>query len=141
MSQETLEKPAQKEKSTETMKPNFGNGRYSPEMERLYVEMQKLFGIPEKKAEKIARQIGSDFGALMKNSVAEISVGKATKDGKASIGETVSKLKGVTVTHPLAIVRAIQWLKDAGKNYVSYGHTQWQLVEPLRVWVEELKVD
>ena len=126
--------------TTETKtRPDFGQGRYSAEMSRIYDGMQERFNIPADKAEKIARMAGSDAGAVFRNSAASISVSKASKDGKVTISDA-SKVKGVTVTHALAIVRAMQWIDDAGKNFVSYGKTKWQLSESLDKWVTELEV-
>lgn len=119
---------------------SFGNGRYSPEMFRIFGELQSVFGVEPKKAEKIARQVGSDFGELMKNQSASIKVGSMNKDGKATIGESVEKLKGVTLTNPLSLVRALQWVNDAGKNGVSYGFTKWELIPVLKTYVAELEV-
>lgn len=128
--------------TTTTEKPevSFGNGRYSPEMARIYSELQKQFGIAPEKAEKIARQVGADFGELMRNQSASIKVSSANKDGKATIGESVTKLKGVTLTNPLMLVRALQWIAEAGKNGVSYGFTKWELIPPLKTYVAELVV-
>lgn len=123
-----------------TIKPDFGQGRYSAEMERIYNATVKLFGIEPKRAERIARQAGSDAGAVFRNAAAEISVSKSTKDGKVTIGDA-SKVKGVTITNALAIVRAIQWIDEAGKNFVNYGHTKWKLSGSVQEWVDEMKFE
>jgi len=133
-------KPATNQETAKEVAIDFGKGRYSPEMERIYNELQSRFGIEPRKAEKIARQVGADFGELMRNQSASIKVGSANKDGKATIGESVSKLKGVTLTNPLMLVRALQWIADAGKNGVSYGHTKWELIPPLKTYVNEMEV-
>lgn len=134
---ETLNQPANQ--TNKTAKPDFGSGRYSPEMERIFNDCQKLFGIEPAKAEKIARQAGSDAGAVFRNAPAAIKVSKANGDGKATISDA-SKVKGVTLTNPLSIVRAIQWIGEAGKNGVAYGFTKWRLSEELETYVSELKV-
>ena len=132
-----LNEPAVEQK--QTTKPDFGKGRYSAEMERIYDALIERFEVEPKKAEKIAKQAGSDAGAVFRNAIAEIRISKTSKDGKATIADA-SKVKGVTMTNPLAIVRAIQWLDDAGKNFVSYGKTKWQFSSELTKWVAELEV-
>jgi len=112
--------------SKPAVKPDFGKGRYSVEMERLWESSQKLFGFTSAQAEKFAHQAGSDAGAVFKKSIATIRIGKANSDGKATIADA-SKVKGVTLTNALHIVRAIQWIDEAEKNSVSYGFTQWTL--------------
>ena len=103
----------------------FG-GRYGKEQKRLCDESQSLFGFTEAQAIKFAKQVGSDFGKLLKDTEVKISVGKPNADKQSTIGEACSR-KGVTLTNSLTIVRAIQWIKDAEKNGVSYGFTKWQL--------------
>jgi hypothetical protein len=126
--------------TTETAKEvSFGAGRYSAIMKSCYDECQSLFGIPADKAEKIARDLGSDVGTILNNVPTEIRISKISKDGKVSMAD-VSKIKGVTVTYPIAIARAIQWIGDAGKNGVSYGHSKWKLTQNLQDWVNGLKV-
>lgn len=121
-------------------KPDFGQGRYSAEMERIYNACIKLFGIEPKRAERISRQAGSDAGAVFRNSAAEVKVSKSTKDGKVTIGDA-STVKGVTITNALAVVRAIQWINEAGKNFVNYGHTKWKLSVQVQDWIDEMKFD
>lgn len=132
--------PVTKAESTKETRPDFGNGRYSAEMSRVFDSTMKLFGIDSKKSERIARQAGSDAGAVFRNTAATISVSKSTKDGKVTIADA-SKAKGVTLTNSLAIVRAIQWIDEAGKNFVSYGNTKWELSAQLKQWVDEMKIE
>jgi hypothetical protein len=134
---QTLEKSATINNTT--VEVNFGQGRYSAEMLRIYVELQEKFDIEPRKAEKIARQAGSDAGAAFRNATATISIGKSSKDGKVTIADA-SKAKGITLTNPLACVRALQWIGDAGNNFVSYGFTKWKLSPELAKWVEEMEV-
>lgn len=140
----TKETPAPKHTGKEEKQdgPDFGDKRYSAEMKRLYGDFQKLFGLPPWQAEKIARQVGSDFGEMMKNQSVAISVSAATgknHDGKITIGEKVKNLKGVTLTNTLLLVRAVQWIGEAGKNGLSYGFTKWELVPTLKEWLAEMK--
>lgn len=118
--------------------PDFGKSRYSDEMTRIFTGCVALFGVSPDKAEKIARIAAADAGNALKNARAEIKVGKANSDGKATISDA-SKLKGVTLTPALSVVRALQWANDAGKNGVSYSHTKWQFIPVLNEWIEGLK--
>ena len=121
-------------------KPDFGKGRYSAEMERIYNELQAKFGVEPKKAEKIARQAGTDAGAAFRNVSATIKVGKATGKDKTMTISDASTAKGVTVTNALACVRALQWINEAGKNFVSYGFTGWKFAPELVIWIDEMKI-
>lgn len=115
----------------------FGAGRFSPQMESLYESACNLFSMTEAQADKFARQAAADAGDVLRNASASFKVGKANKDGKASITDA-SKMKGVHLTNALNIVRAIQWAEEAGKNGVSYGFTEWKLTPELQKYVDGL---
>lgn len=126
------------ENTVHTQRPNFGEGRFSAEMERIYNACIKLFGLDESKAEKIARQAASDAGAALKAASASLSVSAARGKDKTVTISDASKVKGVTLTNALAVVRAIQWIDDAGKNFVSYGFTGWKLAPQVQEWIDGL---
>jgi len=119
--------------------PDFGKGRFSTEMERIYTGLIARFELPEAKAEKIARQAASDAGEILANVSATFKVSKVSKDGKVSITDA-AKAKGVTVTNALMVARALQWIDDAGANGVSFGFTKWKLSAPLQGYVDEMTV-
>src|SRR4051812_4700907 len=119
---------------------DFGKGRYSPEMERIYGELQKLLRIEPKKAEKLARQAASDFGEMIRNQTAKMKVGKANSDGCGTIGETVAALKGVKLTYPLSFVHTLQWMGEAGKHGIKWSITLWELDDNLAKYVAEMEV-
>lgn len=134
----TTQQPIQRETDSKVSnEPDFGNGKYSPKMQKVYDKLVSLFNIDEVKAEKIAKQFAIDFGAAMKNIPVETKLGKANSDNKGTLSE-VSKVKGITYTNALNIVRATEWCDDAGKNGVSYGHTKWMLTPELLKYVESL---
>lgn len=120
--------------------PDFGKGRYSSEMQKYYLAMQALLGISDKAAEKIARQMGSDAGAISARMTAEIKVGRSGKDGKVTFKD-IASAKGVTGTNALNIVHAVQWIDTAGKNGISYGFTKWHLDTALHQYVLEVEAD
>lgn len=118
--------------------PNFGGGRYSFLMEKSYAGLVKHFKVSLPVAEAAARKIGSDAGALMASCKVEFKVGKVSKDGKVTVSE-LAKMKGVTVTRSLMVVRALAYIDDAGMNGISYGLTQWQPSTPVKEWLMEIE--
>lgn len=117
---------------------NFGNGRFSEEMKRIYQECFSRFNIDASIAEKIARACGSDAGQALAKATAEIKLSAMDKKGNTTIKDA-SKMKGVEMTPALAVARALQWVADAGKNGVSYGHTTWVFTPAINDWIETLK--
>lgn len=116
--------------------PSFG-GRYSAEMERLFIESQSVFKLSAQQAERFARQAGADAGLVLNSTKATITVGKGNKDNKGTIKDA-SSAKNVTLTNALNLVHTLQWLGDAGKHGLSYGHTKWQLSDALQAYVDKL---
>src|SRR6267142_1566138 len=113
-----VESPAIVKSSAEAVKVevNFGAGRYSPLMQSVYNQSQVIFKIDQKQAEKLARQVAADFGAAMKNIVAEAKIGKSiNKDGQVTLSEA-SKVKGITCTNALFAMQTLSWCSDAGKH-------------------------
>lgn len=124
----------------ETTKPDFGQGRYSAEAERVWRQCQDVLGIASDVAERIARRAVSDAGEVFKQASATLKVSKVSKDGKVTLADA-SKVKGITVTNALMIIRTLDWIDEAGKNGISYGHTKWVLTPPLVEWVDEIRAD
>lgn len=119
--------------------PNFGSGRYSNLMVTLHKQVIKLFDVSTEVAEKFARQAATDYGAAMKDAKVEAKFGKATgKDMQVTLSEA-AKVKNVTSTPALNLAHAIQWIGEAGKHGVSYGHTSWMLDDTLRAYLTELE--
>ncbi len=121
-------------KEIESAMPDFGKAKYSAEMERLWEDSQKLFGFNSKQAEKFARHASADFGNATKSGTAKIKIGTVNGDNRANMIDT-NKVDKALMTNALWIVRAIQWCKDAEKNGISYGFTDWKL----SVMAEELQ--
>lgn len=129
----------QTEQQEAEVKVSFGDGRFSPAMEEMYKDMISLLGIEPKKAEKIARQFGSDFGAAMRNAPATAKVGKVDAKGRVTLADA-GKLKGVIVTKPMSIKHALQWIDECDKHEISLGHTKWKLNSVLTEYVDEMEV-
>ena len=109
---------------------DFGNGRYSALMTEVFDDAQKVLQVDEKTAEKIARQVSSDLGAIMSGAVVKVKVGSINKDGKITLSEA-AKLKNVTMTDSLLILKALSYAAEAGKNGFLYARTQWKANEDL----------
>lgn len=125
-----------------TSRPEFGAGRYSAVMSNAYDNIQRMFGVSDKAAEKFARAVATQVGALMKSERvdANIRVGKASKDNKITVSEA-AKLKGATGTPELAIFHAMAWAQDAMKHGISFGRTDWKLNDELQACVNEMEME
>jgi hypothetical protein len=116
---------------------DFGDGPFSKLMENYFGLSQKLLKLSEAKAEKYARQLASDLGAIHKNLKFDVTAGKPNKDMLRKVG--MAGKSGLMVVPPsVNVLIALQWMEDAGKNNVSYGHTTWKLVPSLNDWLNEL---
>lgn len=125
MSSSILEAPAI---NTPEKTIDFGNGRYSPLMRESFKAAKTIFKFNEAQAEQLARQIGSDFGAAMRDTIASSKISKSlSKDGKVSLSEA-AKCK-TTATDSLMAMRALQFASEAGKFGFSYGKTSWTATE------------
>lgn len=99
---ETIEQAQSTEtvKKTQVKLGDFGNGRFSPAMEELYKDSQRLLGFSQYQAHVTALRIGVDAGQLM-NSPVKLAYGKSlSKDGKRTLKEVV---KGVKCTNSWAM--------------------------------------
>lgn len=112
-------------------------GRYAKQQEQLFDEAQKLFGLTPAQADKFAIHAAQDAATALHSVSANFKIGKANDDGKATITDA-AKQKGITLTNALHMVRAMQWIGEAGKNNISYGNTKWKLSEPLQKYVDEV---
>lgn len=138
---ETITQPVTRSKVVKH-KPDFGNGRYTPLMEEIYRDSQGVFGLSEAKAEKLSKQIASDFGAVMSSvsfNLSAVKMGsKLSKDGKLTIGEAASKVKNVTITNALFALRALKYAGDAGQNGFLFNDTEWAPVKALKDYFDTL---
>lgn len=131
---ETILTPLQ-QKQTPLAIGNFGNGRYSALAKECFDGAKQVFGLDETKADKLARIITTDFGAIMaantRMELAGLKVGKLSKDGKLTLTEAASKVKGVTMTDSIHALMALKYASDAGKNGFLWGKTQWAVTDLL----------
>lgn len=115
----------------------FGNGRYSPLMSECFADLQAVFDLSEEQADKIARQIGSEIGALMANQSVTIKLGSVNKDGKLTIAEA-AKIKNVTMTNTLFTLKALQFANEALKNGFNRKETKWVAIPRLQEYFDSV---
>lgn len=118
-------------------KPDFGNGRYSALMQECFDDARRIFKLANDKAEKLARQIASDFGAIMASAPVEVRLGKLNKDSKLTLSEA-SKVKNVTLTNTIYALKALHFANEAGKNGFISGRTTWVTSESLTRYLASL---
>src|SRR5947207_12410364 len=107
---ETIVEPTIGTPAPKPVTVSFGDGRYSSVMRELDGDAQRLLGLSKSHAEKLARAFGAELGRY--NAYVKIGFGKATKDGKMTLRESAS-IKGVTVTHAIALAKACVLLQDS----------------------------
>lgn len=115
---------------------DFGNGHFSNIMKNTYTDLQNLFGYSPKVAEKLARQLGSDLGAVHRTLDFKVTFGKPNKDMMRAL---TLKAKSAKLTLPpcIQIRVAIDFISDAGGSYISYGNTKWSFIPLLQEWIQE----
>lgn len=117
---------------------DFGMGRYSALMGECFRDAKIVFQLSEEKADKLARQIASDFGAALSSSPVGIGrIKSVNKDGKITLSEA-AKIKGVTLTSALYALMGLQYAAEAGKFGFSFGNTQWKVAKHLTEYFEKL---
>jgi len=110
-------------------------GSHAPEMRSVTERMVVILGFSINDADRIAKEASKDARAILKLAGnAKLSVGATSKKGILTIKEACSG-KG-SATPSLEIVHAIQWMAEAGKHGVAYGHTTWRLTERLEHYVK-----
>lgn len=119
----------------EQLRPDFGNGRYSPLMSEAYDDAMTVFKLSSERAAKLARAIGADLGAFFANQPVEVKLGKMNKDGKLTIAEAC-KVKGITCTNAISALRALNYAADAGKHGFSHANTGWKVTAELKAVLE-----
>jgi len=119
---------------------SFGNGRYSALASEVFDSAQAVFKVTPEVADKLARRVSSDFGALFSGSIGmnKVAVGKVNKDGKVTVKEAAASVKGVSLSFPLYALKALNWAAEAGKNGFVYGNTKWAVEPKLQEWMQTL---
>lgn len=125
--------------SQKTDKKEFGDGPFSPAMENIFKKSQDLLGLLPDHAEKLARQYGSDLGAIHKIVKFNVKFGTPNKDMLRDL-KLVAKTNKFSIPQSCQVAVAMDFMEDAGKSYISYGHTEWKLVPFLQEWLDELAV-
>ena len=138
----TQQSPAVTTQENEVTEINFGNGRYSPLMQSVFKNSQKVFGLNAKQAEKLARQCGSDFGAAMASCQANATIArKLGKDGGVTLKDA-AKVKLNKITDALFVVRSLDFAAEAGEfGFLYSGNTKvakWEVTEYLTKYFASL---
>lgn len=119
-------------------RPDFGTGKYSALMEEVFDDAQAIFKLTPLAAERLARDIASDVGAIMASAPMSIKTGKISKDGKMTISEAC-KVKGITITNTLLALKALHYAAEAGMNGFSFGKTEWTPIKQLSEYFAEIE--
>lgn len=125
--------------STATAKPepSFGDGRYSPLMRECYKDAQLILKLHPEQAEKLARLIGTEYGAIMAGvgvGMSGVKFGKANKDMQVTISEAATKVKNVTLSPAMTCLRAMAWANECGK--FGFVRSSWdvEVMPRLQEW-------
>jgi hypothetical protein len=116
---------------------------YQADIAKYSKELNTRFGITPEASLAIARQAAQDVHNYLKGVERTFALGKVTKDGKVSLSDGC-KLKGATMTKPMALIKACDWIAQAEANYVSFGFTGWKVTRmgnenSLAAYVEEME--
>lgn len=121
----------------------FGAGRYSPLMNEVYEDCKRIFKLSEKAADKVARRCGRDFGDVMAShtqiGLSQTKFGKLNKDGKLTIGEAAAKVKNVTQTNGVLVLRMLNYINEAKGYGLDHVNTGWSPNMTLTQWFAELE--
>ena len=105
----------------------FGAGRYSHLMEECYHDAQRVFGIAEDVAFRLAQAICRDYGAAMASGNITGKIGKISSEQRCTLSEA-AKVKNVFATNSLRLMRAMQWANECKANGIDRS-TKMLLVE------------
>lgn len=116
----------------------FGSGRYSQLMLTSYKDSKRLLKLDDEKADKLARQIGSDFGAAMRSAEVEGKTSRtANSEGRITLSEA-AKVKNITSTNALTAMRVMQYMNEAPKFHINPSATEWKIAGEFGEWLSEL---
>jgi hypothetical protein len=125
-------------KQTPKVIGEFGAGRYSAMMASVFKDSQSVLSLSPEKADKLARNCGSEYGAHMKDIIVTASVSrKVTKDGEVTLRDASSKVKGIKLTWPLFAIRALAYANEAGEFGFKYGQ-KWEVTPKFAEYLNEL---
>ena len=94
-------------------KPDFGQGRYSSAMAEAYSDALRLLPVTASQAERFARALGSDLGAVKFDG--GVKYGATNKDGKLTLREAATA-KGHPETMAFTFARFLSDVNEAHKR-------------------------
>jgi hypothetical protein len=118
----------------------WGAGRYSALAFESFKDAKRLFKLTPEAAERLARQIASDFGAAMRkesDSPKTAISKKRSKDGQVTLKEA-SKVK-TAETFALMAMRTMAWMNEAVAYGVIPNETEWVFVKKLQEYFDKLQ--
>lgn len=132
--------PTQVESQTQdAVKPDFGKGRYSQFCEDIYDDVQTILKLSPKAAEKLTRSMATEIGKYMAETPVTVKVGKSIdKNARVTVAEA-AKLKGVTLTNNLAIIRALDYIATAGKFSILWSATNWRFTTSVTEYLASIE--
>ncbi len=130
-------KATQTTNATPTAK--FGNGTYSNLGKECHGDLTRVFKLDDETATIAAKRIMSDVGACLSLSKRKVKVGKANDDGKVTLKESVSAVKGQTMTDALRCLRALNFANEAKDHGFDGPAIVWKADEKLQEWFDGLQ--
>lgn len=121
----------------------FGQGMFSPLMLEVYGDVQRIFKLSQKAADKVARRCGRDYGDVLANhtqiGIAQTKFGKLNKDGKLTIGMVAPKVKNCTQTNGVLVIRMLAYINESKGYGLDNIGTKWSPSDTLTQWFAELE--
>ena len=120
---------------------DFGAGRYSGLQNEIFSDAQRLFGLDEVQADKLSRYMGRELGAIFAGSTVgydSFKLSKINKDGKMTITEAASKIKGATFSYAVAFLQTLAWANQAVKVGCEIGSVSFTLSEQYKEMLKKV---
>jgi len=120
-----------------TLEDRFGKGKYFAIQCEVFKDCQRLFGVTDEHAEKLAKAIATNLGAIFANGQVTIKgLDRVNKDGKLASVSEITKVKGLPLTNEVSLLRAINYCNSATVNHVK---GVFALQGETSKWVDSLK--
>lgn len=111
--------PNQTQTPAKSMAQRFGNGRYYAVQCEVFKDVQRIFNVPEDKAEAVAKAIASMLGRVFSRAEIGGYDRGLNKDGQMKSVWDFSQAKKVPMSPEFAMLRAIAYVNNAKANHVA----------------------